>query len=185
MLDNRSRALLLTRTAAFTGLIAVGAWVSIPFFPVPLTFQTLFVLLAGAVMRRHAVIPTSLYLFLGALNLPVFHNGTAGLGILLGPTGGYMLGFIPAALIVGFAYEQKRKSIRIAGLIGGSASIYILGTVWLAVSAGLPLYEALIIGVIPFIPGDILKAYAAYLIADRLDRRKGPNSPRNNKGAET
>jgi biotin transport system substrate-specific component len=185
MLDDRSRALLLTRTAAFTGLIAVGAWVSIPFFPVPLTFQTLFVLLAGTVMRRYAVIPTSLYLLLGALNLPVFHNGTAGLGILLGPTGGYMLGFIPASLIVGLAYEQKRKSVRIAGLMAGSASIYALGTTWLAFSAGLPLYEALIIGVIPFIPGDILKAYVAYLIADRLERRKGPHIPRNNKGAAT
>ena len=183
MITPRNRALLLTRTAAFTGLIAVGAWISIPFFPVPLTFQTLFVLLAGAVMGRYAVIPTSLYLLLGALNLPVFHNGTAGLGILLGPTGGYMMGFIPAALIVGLAYEQKRKSIRISGLIGGTVSIYAFGTAWLSFSAGLPLYEALIIGVIPFIPGDILKAYAAYLIADRLERRKEPHIP-GNKGAE-
>jgi len=183
MLDPRGRALLLTRTAAFTGLIAVGAWVSLPFFPVPLTLQTLFVLLAGAVMRRYAVIPTSLYLLLGTLNLPVFHNGTAGLGILLGPTGGYMLGFIPAALIVGLAYEQKRKSVRIFGLIAGSASIYALGTIWLTFSAGLPFYEALVIGVLPFIPGDILKGYAVYLIADRLERRKESNIPRNNNGA--
>jgi biotin transport system substrate-specific component len=183
MLDPRGRALLLTRTAAFTGLIAVGAWVSLPFFPVPLTLQTLFVLLAGAVMHRYAVIPASLYLLLGALNLPVFHNGTAGLGILLGPTGGYMLGFIPAALIVGLAYEQKRKSIRISGLIAGSASIYALGTIWLTLSAGLPFYEALVIGVLPFIPGDILKGYAVYLIADRLERRKEPYFPRNNDGA--
>ncbi|MBP1929303.1 biotin transport system substrate-specific component [Methanolinea mesophila] len=185
MQDTRDRALLITRTAAFTGLIAVGAWISVPFFPVPLTFQTLFVLLAGAVMRRYAVIPASLYLLLGALNLPVFHNGTAGLGILLGPTGGYMVGFVPAALIVGLAYEQERKSIRIAGLIGGSASIYAFGTVWLAFSAGLPLYEALVIGVIPFIPGDILKAYAAYLIADRLERRRWPHLPGGNGGAGT
>jgi biotin transport system substrate-specific component len=184
MLDPRARALLLTRTAAFTGLIAVGAWVSLPFFPVPLTLQTLFVLLAGAVMRRYAVIPTSLYLLLGALNLPVFHNGTAGLGILLGPTGGYMLGFIPAALIVGLAYEQKRKSIRICGLIAGSASIYALGTIWLTLSAGLPFYEALILGVLPFIPGDVLKGYVVYLIADRLERRKEPHIPPNNNGVE-
>ena len=94
-----------------------------------------------------------------------------------------MMGFIPAALIVGLAYEQKRKSIRISGLIGGTVSIYAFGTAWLSFSAGLPLYEALIIGVIPFIPGDILKAYAAYLIADRLERRKEPHIP-GNKGAE-
>lgn len=89
MLGDRRRSLLVSLTAANVGLIIVGSWISIPFFPVPITLQTLFVLLSGAVMRRYGAIPPLLYVLMGAMNLPVFHNGMAGIGILLGPTGGY------------------------------------------------------------------------------------------------
>jgi biotin transport system substrate-specific component len=145
----------------------MGSWVSIPFFPVPLTLQTLFVLLSGAVMKRYAVLPTGLYVLFGAMNLPVFHNGTAGIGILLGPTGGYMLGFIPGAFIAGIAYEGMGRPRHAAGLALGISTIFAIGVVWLSVSAGLPLIDAFIVGVIPFIPGDVLKTYAAYFVAER------------------
>ena len=167
MFGDHRRSLILSQTAAFIGLIVVGSWVSIPFFPVPLTLQTLFVLLSGAVMKRYAVLPTGLYVLFGAMNLPVFHNGTAGIGILLGPTGGYMLGFIPGAFIAGIAYEGIDRSRHAAGLALGIGTIFAIGMVWLSVSAGLPLVDAFIIGVIPFIPGDVLKTYAAYFIAER------------------
>jgi biotin transport system substrate-specific component len=167
MFGDHRRSLILSQTAAFIGLIVVGSWVSIPFFPVPLTLQTLFVLLSGAVMKRYAVLPTGLYVLFGAMNLPVFHNGTAGIGILLGPTGGYMLGFIPAAFIAGIAYERAGRSRHAAGFALGTGIIYAIGMVWLSVSAGLPLIDAFIVGVIPFIPGDVLKAYAAYFVAER------------------
>jgi biotin transport system substrate-specific component len=167
MFGDHRRSLILSQTAAFIGLIVVGSWVSIPFFPVPLTLQTLFVLLSGAVMKRYAVIPTGLYVLFGAMNLPVFHNGTAGIGILLGPTGGYMLGFIPAAFIVGLAYEGSGRSRHAAGFILGTGTIYAIGMAWLSVSAGLSLIDAFIVGVIPFVPGDALKAYAAYFVAER------------------
>ena len=86
MFGDLQKSRTIAYSAAFIGLMSLGAWVSIPFFPVPLTLQTLFVLLAGAVMKRYAVIPVSLYVLLGALGLPVFHTGVAGFGILLGPT---------------------------------------------------------------------------------------------------
>ena len=73
-------------------------------------------LLAGAVMKRYAVIPVSLYVILGALGLPLFHNGITGLGVLLGPTGGYLIGFIVAALISGLAYEYPSRPVHICGL---------------------------------------------------------------------
>ncbi|MFY1645407.1 biotin transporter BioY, partial [Methanoculleus bourgensis] len=85
----KHRAQILAYSGTFIALIAAGSWISIPLPPVPLTLQTLFVLLAGVVMQRYAVIPVALYVLLGAANLPVFHNGTAGLGVLLGPTGGF------------------------------------------------------------------------------------------------
>jgi biotin transport system substrate-specific component len=155
-------------SAAFIGLISLGAWVSLPFFPVPLTLQTLFVLLAGMIMKRFAVIPVSLYVVLGALGLPVFHSGVAGFGILLGPTGGYLLGFICAALVVGLAYEYTSVPIRITGLFAGTCIIYTCGITWLMYSLSEGIIPAVMAGLIPFIPGEVIKMYAAYTIEKRL-----------------
>ncbi len=88
MFGDLDRSRTIAYSAAFIGLITLGSWISVPCIPVPFTLQTLFVLLAGAVMKRYAVIPVSLYVILGALGLPLFHNGVAGIGVLLGPTGG-------------------------------------------------------------------------------------------------
>ena len=155
-------------SAAFIGLISLGAWVSLPFFPVPLTLQTLFVLLAGMVLKRFAVIPVSLYVVLGALGLPVFHSGVAGFGILLGPTGGYLFGFIGAALVVGLAYEYPSPSLRICGILAGTGIIYACGIAWLMFSVGAGLIPAVTAGLLPFIPGEVVKMYAAYAIEKTL-----------------
>ena len=168
MQGDRRRALIIAETAAFIGLIAMGSWISIPFVPVPFTLQTLFVLLAGIVMKRYAVIPTSLLVLFGAMNLPVFHNGASGIGILLGPTGGYIIGFIPASLIVGLAYEGEKKSVHVAGIILGEAALFTAGVGWLSLSTGIALVQASLIGLVPFIPGDIVKGFAAYAIGKRL-----------------
>jgi len=168
MFGDLQKSRTIAYSAAFIGLISLGAWVSIPFFPVPLTLQTLFVLLAGAVMKRYAVIPVSLYVLLGALGLPVFHTGVAGLGILLGPTGGYLMGFIFAAFVVGLAYEHEAVIIHITGLLAGTAIIYICGIAWLMYSLNLGFIPAILSGVIPFIPGDAIKIFAAFMIAKRL-----------------
>jgi len=162
------RARILASSGTFIALIAAGSWISIPLPPVPLTLQTLFVLLAGIVMKRYAVIPVGLYVLLGALNLPVFHNGTAGLGVLLGPTGGFLVGFIPAALIVGLAYEHESPKWRIGGLIAACAIYLLAGAVWLSYSASLSLLQAVLLGVVPFIVGDVVKGVAAYTIGKRV-----------------
>ena len=107
MFGDPDRSRQIAYSAACIGLITLGSWISIPCIPVPFTLQTLFVLLTGMVMKRYAVIPVSLYVILGALGLPLFHNGIAGIGVLLGPTGGYLTGFIVAALITGLAYEHS------------------------------------------------------------------------------
>jgi biotin transport system substrate-specific component len=172
MFGDPQRSAIIAYTSVFIGLIAVGGWISIPFIPVPLTLQTFFVLLAGTVMKRLAVIPAALYILCGALSLPVFHNGTAGIGVLLGPTGGYIVGFVPAALVVGIAYEGPGTVRRIAGLVLGTALIYVSGVAWLGLSTGLPLGMAVVLGVLPFLPGDVIKIAAVYTIADRLLSRR-------------
>jgi biotin transport system substrate-specific component len=168
MFGDLQRARTIAFSGAFIGLIAVGSWISVPFVPVPITLQTLFVLLAGTVMHRSAVIPVTLYVILGALGLPVFHNGIAGIGVLLGPTGGYLVGFIPASLAAGLAYEHTRPALRISGLATATALIYIFGIGWLVLSTGMGLLPAVIIGMLPFLPGDAVKAIAAYQIAERV-----------------
>ena len=171
MQGDRQRALIIAETATFIGLIAIGSWISIPFLPVPLTLQTMFVLLAAMVMKRYAVIPATLFILFGALNLPVFHNGTSGIGVLLGPTGGYLIGFIPAAFFAGLAYEKRSLAWNIAGICVAEAFIYAIGAGWLAFSTGMSLLQATIIGVLPFLPGDAVKAYAAHAIAKRIPSR--------------
>jgi biotin transport system substrate-specific component len=168
MFGDLDRSRRIAFAAAFIGLITLGSWISIPFVPVPFTLQTLFVLLAGAVMKRFAVIPVTLYLVLGALGLPLFHNGIAGIGALLGPTGGYLLGFIGAALITGLAYEHPSRAVRIGGLALATVVIYAAGILWLMYSLDRGFLPAFLAGVLPFIAGDTVKAFAAYLIAERL-----------------
>jgi biotin transport system substrate-specific component len=168
MFGDLERSRIIAYSAAFIGLITLGSWISIPFIPVPFTLQTLFVLLAGAVMKRYAVIPVSLYLLFGVLGLPVFHNGIAGLGIILGPTGGYLIGFIFAAFIVGLAYEYEPKGIRLSGLVVATITIYLFGVAWLMYSLGRGFIPSFAAGVLPFVMGDMIKAGTAYLIAQRL-----------------
>lgn len=168
MYGDERRSRIIAESAGFIALIAAGSWISIPFIPVPLTLQTFFVLLSGAVMKRWAVVPATLYLLLGVLGLPIFHNGTAGLGVLLGPTGGYIVGFIGAALVAGLAYEHASEKVRVAGLVLATAVIYLFGVSWLALSTGMGLWTAAVGGMLPFLPGDAFKAAAAYLVARRL-----------------
>jgi len=179
MFGNLDRAATLTNSSLFVALIAVFSWISIPIplpiFPVPVTLQTLAVLLAAAVMKRQAIIPLLLYLVLGALGLPVFHNGMAGLGVIFGPTGGYLIGFIPAVLAAGIAYEHASREIRIAGLILATAFIYLFGIIWLVLSTGMSINAALVSGMIPFLPGDFIKGIAVYVIVARLE--KTPQCP--------
>ncbi len=170
MTGKPQRPRLIAETAAFTGLITLGAWISVPFFPVPLTLQTLFVIMAGAVMGRYGMLPAGLYLLMGALNIPVFHSGTAGIGVLLGPTGGYIIGFVPGALATGLSYERKGNVIRILGITAGLTIIFLLGMVWLSFSTGMTMAAAFLVGVLPFLPGDAVKGAAVFAIARRLKR---------------
>jgi biotin transport system substrate-specific component len=168
MFGDIERSRTVAYSAVFIGLITLGSWISVPALPVPFTLQTLFVLLAGAVMKRSAVIPVFLYVILGALGLPLFHNGISGAGVLLGPTGGYLVGFIPAAFITGLAYESRSWQIRICGIALAIATIYLCGIFWLMYTLDRDFVFAFTTGALPFLFGDAIKAGAVYLIADRL-----------------
>lgn len=168
MAGNYHRSVIITHTTLFIAMTTVFSWVSIPFIPVPITLQTMAVLLTGSIMKRYAGIPMAMYLLLGAIGLPVFHNGAAGLGVLIGPTGGYLVGFVPAAILVGLCYEQESEKIQMAGLGLATLVIYLFGLSWLVYSVPMNLVAAFTTGMLPFIPGDIIKAMAAFLITRRI-----------------
>lgn len=160
----------LTYAALFTALIAGGALVAIPIGSVPFTLQVLFVLLAGMLLGpRLAALSVLAYLALG-LVAPVYAGGTSGLGVLFGPTGGYLWGFVLAALVTGAVSTHGRTSLArfvAAGLLGVTP-IYALGAVWLAAQLHMGVGTALATGVAPFVWLDVLKAVAAGLAARSL-----------------
>ena len=154
--------------AIFTTLTTLAAFVRIPlpFTPVPLTLQTFFVLLGGAMLGSAAGSSSqSLYLILGASGLPVFAGARGGLSHLAGPTGGYLIGFVVAAYLVGKVVERKDSSIwLILAMLAGTGVIYLLGGLRLAHFLRIGIKQTLYLGVIPFLPGDILKFISVVLV---------------------
>jgi biotin transport system substrate-specific component len=177
---------------AGTGLLVVGAYVSVSvpalalgqiYVPVneyvPLTLQTFGVLFTGALLgARRGVAAAGLYLLLGVIGWPVFAAGADGVHrsglativsldagrIVLGATGGYLIGFLVASAVVGRLAERgwdRRPAGSLAAMLSGTAIIYVFGVAWLSAAADLTLPDALTFGLWPFLPGDIVKLLAA------------------------
>ena len=159
----RDLGLVLAGTL-FVALLA-QVRVPLPFTPVPLTGQTFAVLLAAAALgSRGGAASLALYAALGCLGLPVFAGGAAGLAYALGPTGGYLLGFVIAAWVTGRLAERGLdRRLRTAWLpfLAGTLVIYLCGAGWLALSLGVE--KALALGVLPFLIGDVIKVGLAAL----------------------
>ena len=149
-------------------LLTLSAKIQVPFYPVPMTMQTLVVLLIGLGFGGSLGTATVLlYLAQGAAGLPVF-AGTPekgiGLAYMVGPTGGYLLGFVLAAAVTGWIAERRRDvGALVTAVIGGSLAIYVPGVLWLATVVGLE--QALDLGLLPFLWADGLKAALAIALA--------------------
>jgi biotin transport system substrate-specific component len=168
---NSSGALArISRIVAFACLTAVASQlrVDLPFTPVPLTIQTLFVVLAGVVLGpRDGFYAILAYLGAGAAGAPVFAGFLAGPAVLFGPTGGYLVSFPAAALLAGFVSERLgggRLAV-FAASITGMALILASGASYLGLIAGLSLAQALSLGAAPFVAGELVKAAAAAALA--------------------
>jgi biotin transport system substrate-specific component len=149
-------------------LTAVGAYIHIPIGPVPIVLSTLFVLLSGLLLgSRWGSASMALYLLVGAIGIPVFHGGKGGLAHFLGPTGGYLFGYVLASWLTGLISERSRGILlwEILGVIVGSLAIYSLGLPWLKVVTQMSWTKALTVGVAPFIIGDGIKASVALILA--------------------
>jgi len=158
-------ALMVAATAALSFLR-----VPLPFTPVPITGQTLGTMLAGILLGAgDGAISQVVYVLLGIAGLPLF-GGLAGPGVLMGPTGGYLVGLIGGAYVTGWIADRKPgpSGIVLGCVVGGVILVYIPGALWLAIITQMGISGAIVAGVLPYIPGDIIKVLAAYFIGRRL-----------------
>ena len=176
----RPLALRLGGILGFVGLLALGAHarVYIPGNPVPVTFQTFFVLLAGAVLGPwDALASVALYMTLGAAGVPLFAGATqaTGLAYFAGPTGGYLAGFVAAVLTVGLVTRRtdSRPMLALTFLLGAFI-ILAFGSayLWLGPLGRGPL-EALMLGFVPYVIGDIIKALLALFVYSGIKGVRG------------
>ncbi len=167
-----SALLAIFQTLLFTWLTGISALVAIPLppFGIPMTLQTLVVIVGAMGLRvRVGMAGMLLYILVGWLGAGVFAGGKAGLDVILGQTGGYLLGFLLCQPVISGIVRRKDRTVRgwgaiIIAMLAGHAVIFVLGVSWLATVRKLSLSDAIGGGFVPFIPGMILKTIAAVMI---------------------
>lgn len=151
--------------AAGAALTAIAAQLTVPLWPVPVTAQTLAVLLVGSALGPlRGSLAMALYAILGIVGLPVFSDASHGFGVIAGPSGGYIIGFIGAAGLTGWLAKREwdhRIVGAIASFAAGSVVVFAVGLPWLAASLHLSLASTLQFGLYPFIVGGVVKALLA------------------------
>ena len=167
-MDNFEQLRMMVYASLLAALTAAGAYLIIPIGPVPIVLQNFFVLLTGLLLgSRWALISVGVYLLTGFLGLPVFSGGTGGIGRLLRPTGGYLIGYPAAAFLIGFITERAHRHwmVDTAAMIVGMVVIYGAGVTMLKLVTGITFGKAVAIGMFPFLAGDALKIIAAVPVA--------------------
>ncbi len=164
----RLRNVVLVITGAMLIFLTARVSVVIPGNPVPFTLQNLGILVVGGALGlRRGGLAAALYVALGLIGLPFFAEGKGGLAVMFGATGGYLVGFVLAAALVGRLAELGWDR-RIGGAVGatmlGTVVIYLVGIPWLAVTMGLSLGEAITTGLLPFLVPDIAKLVVAAVV---------------------
>ncbi|WP_446898618.1 biotin transporter BioY [Clostridium sp. LBM24168] len=158
--------------AAITSVLSYVA-VPIPFSPVPITGQSLAVMIAGCVLTPfQAGFSMIIFLLLGCIGVPVFSGGRAGIGIVVGKSGGYLIGYFVGAVIISILTRKNRSITRmfVACIIAGIGVVHFMGAAWLGFIMNIGIKKAFLIGSLPFLPGDFLKAIASVFISSRLNR---------------
>lgn len=172
----KSRIYGMSMTAVMAAVICVLAPMSIPIGPVPISFTNLAIYLALYLLGwRRGTASYVVYVLIGMAGMPVFSGFTGGLGKLAGPTGGYIVGFVPMAVIAGLVIDRYRnRGVQLAGMAAGTVVCYAFGTAWFCIQAGATVWAALGMCVFPFIPGDLVKMAVAMglgpMIRGRLEK---------------
>lgn len=150
-------------TALFTALIAAGSFIKVPLGAVPVTLQTLFVFMAGLLLPPlNASLSVLVFIVLGLIGLPVFTSG-GGIGALISPTGGFIIGFLLAVLAGSILAKRKHDSIlyNVFVVLVMEIIVYLIGIPWLRINLSTTWAKAFTVGLVPFIPGDAIKIAVA------------------------
>lgn len=168
-----SNAYTLASAAVMTSVTCVLAQVSIPLGPIPLSFTSLAVFLSVYLLGwKMGAVSCLVYLCIGLAGVPVFAGFNGGAAALLGPTGGYLIGFIPMAVVAGIVIEKtQRLWLQLFAMAIGTAITYTLGTIWFCSVTETTFGAAAAVCVLPFIPGDLIKIGIAAVLGRRLKRR--------------
>ncbi|MEU0491771.1 biotin transporter BioY [Nocardiopsis changdeensis] len=168
---------LIAVFAAFIAVLSISGQITVPLSPVPITLQTLGIMLAPALLGwKRGTLAVAVFLVLGLAGLPLFAGGAGGLGVLAGPSAGFIVSWIPAALVIGFLTDLMVRGGRYrfwAGLavnvLGGVLVVYAVGVPWLGVAMGND-HLAALVAMVAYLPGDLAKAVIASLIAAAVYR---------------
>lgn len=164
----------MSLSAVMTALMCIAAPLSIPVEVVPVSLTSFIIMLCVMILGgKIAAVSCLAYILIGFVGLPVFSGFSGGAGKLLGPTGGYIIGYIFLAVISGAFADRypKSKSFRILGMVIGNFAMYIFAIAWLSVQSGIGFAEAFAVGVIPFVIGDTVKIILAVMLGDIVKKR--------------
>ena len=163
----------LALIALFTAMVVVLSLIPpmpVPWIPVPITLQTFGVMLAGLILGPYrGGLVVGLYVLIALVGLPVLPGGRAGLAVLAGPTGGFLLGMIPGAVVVGLLAGASTLRCFVAALVGGVVVVYALGVPWLVAVTSMTFTKA-VLAVSVFLPGDAIKVVIASIVGQRIRR---------------
>ena len=169
----------LALMALFVAVIAICSWISIPLGPVPFTLQTLGVMTAAGILgTKRGTLAVLSYILIGTIGVPVFSGFKGGVGVIVGPTGGFIVGFVFTALIVGLITEitkDKKITVKMAGLIIsmviGDIVCFIVGIIWFVIVTKTNVSAALSMCVVPFIIPDIAKIIISTFLVTGIKKR--------------
>ncbi|KKB34671.1 biotin transporter BioY [Bacillus thermotolerans] len=170
----REKLRMMLTSAIFAAIIGILAQVTIPLPLVPITGQTLAVGLAATILgSKYGALSALLYMLLGAVGVPVFSGMSGGMGIIVGPTGGFIVSFIISAFVIGWYIEATKATVThafIANVIGMFINLF-MGTAWLKVAASLSWPEAFAAGFLPFLIGGVIKALLSAWLGIEIRKR--------------
>lgn len=174
--EKQPQKLLTTKNivmcAVLTALTAVLSQLSIPLpSQIPVTLQTFAVAFCGFMLgKRLGAVSLIVYALLGAVGVPVFAGFSGGLGVIVGYTGGYIIGFIPMAFLCGLGSEGKNKLLLVVFSVAGLAVCHVLGTIWFSVVAETDILSAFLVASVPYLIKDLVSVIFAYFIAAAVSK---------------
>ena len=169
---SKSKAYPIVLVGVFVAIISICAWISIPMVPIPITLQILGVFITASILgAKLGTVSIIIYILLGAVGLPVFSNFTGGFGILLSPTGGFIIGFIFTALTIGIVTSFKNSILtNTLAMLLGLLLCYLFGTLWYCIYANVDFITAVLVCVVPFLIGDAIKIIVASILVTKLKK---------------